>query len=167
MNESKTELVQITVELLEAAEKRQKLRIPENVSLLEVLQEGANLLDVDLLPNGDDPLDVLRNFNKRKELGDPLDLSFALEDVLAEGGTSRHFAIDLVLAIRVNARWAVAPESQMTPRRIAELFDLDFTQYTLYRPDSDEPLPLDESICLTRGMAFEAQRDGKYGARSR
>ena len=55
----------------------------------------------------------------------------------------------------------------MTPREILALpgIGLDHTQYTLYPPESARFLPLDDPITITRGMALEAQRDGKYGGR--
>lgn len=78
-----------------------------------------------------------------------------------------HFGIELVLAFRVNVRWAVAPAPQMTPRQILALpaINLPYEQYTLYLPGSSDPLPLDTPITITRGEALEAQRDGKYGGR--
>jgi hypothetical protein len=80
---------------------------------------------------------------------------------------TRDFGIELTLAIRVNTRWDVATSESMTPREILALpqIALDFQQYTLYLPGSAEPLPLDAPVAITRGEVFEAQRDGKYGAR--
>jgi hypothetical protein len=53
----------------------------------------------------------------------------------------------------------------MTPKQILAppAINLDYQQYTLHLPGSAQPLPLDNPITITRGMAFEAQRDGKYG----
>ena len=80
-------------------------------------------------------------------------------------GTTKDFGIELVLAFRVNTRWAVATSSDMTPKQILALpgIGLDYQQYTLYLPGSSDPLPLDKPIHLERGAALEAQRDGKYG----
>lgn len=159
------QLIRVVTDILSVPDRRQRFRLPDNAPLLEVLQGGARRADVHLLPNCDDPLDQLRNYVRRRETGPRIDdLSQPLGDFLARDDTTHRFGIELVLAIRVNTRWAEAPKEQMTPREITELFNLDYTQYTLYRPDSAEPLPLDEAICLERGMAFEAQADGRYGS---
>lgn len=59
----------------------------------------------------------------------------------------------------------MAPNPDMTPKEILSLpaINLDYRQYTLYLPGSNDPLPLDKPIHLKRGEALEAQRDGKYG----
>lgn len=64
----------------------------------------------------------------------------------------------------VNTRWAIATAASMSPRQILELpgIELDYTQYTLYLPNSVDVLPLDTPIVLERGKAFEAQRHASY-----
>jgi hypothetical protein len=124
-------------------------------------------LHVRLLPPApQNPLDLLHDLEKHGHVGPPItDLEQALAAYLKEKGTSPHFGIELVLAFRVNTRWAVAPKPDMTPKEILGLpaIGLDYQQYTLYLPGSNDPLPLDKPIHLTRGEALEAQRDGKYG----
>ena len=164
MHKCDIDLVEISVEVLDSCDRKHKVRIADNASLLEVLQEASKKLRVELLPNRCHPLDALRNYDECGRLSEPLDLDLSLSELLSQPRTTTHFAIELVLAIRVNARWKVAPIASMSPRQITELFELDHTQYTLYRPDCDQPLPLDDPIDLTRGIAFEAQLDGKYGA---
>jgi hypothetical protein len=44
------------------------------------------------------------------DIGPPLDLSLTLAEFLKEKPRTHHFAVELVLAIRVNTRWRVAPE---------------------------------------------------------
>lgn len=146
-----------------------RFRLPENAALREVLEEGARLLHVELLPPApQETLDRLHNIIRHGEVGPAIgNLDQALGEYLKEKGTTRDFGIELVVAFRVNTRWAVATAPQMTPRDILALpaINLDYTQYTLYLPGSADPLPLDQPIAMTRGMALEAQRDGKYGGR--
>jgi hypothetical protein len=52
----------------------------------------------------------------------------------------------------------------MTPRELLTSFGFDPSQFSLYKPDSTEPLPADTAISLYRGDMFEAQKDGRYGA---
>jgi hypothetical protein len=145
-----------------------KFKMPENASQLEVLREGAQHAGVQLLPPPPlSPIDRLHDVPHPGVVGPAIDnLEQSLGDYLKQKGTTPNFGIELVLAFRVNTRWAVATKPQMTPREILALpaINLDYTQYTLYLPDSVKVLPLDVPITITRGMAFEAQRDGKYGA---
>jgi hypothetical protein len=143
------------------------VELPNDDPLSETLIQGAAALSVTLLPSPQEPLDKLRNEIQHGEFGPPIgDLDQPLGEYLHEPHTSKRFAIELVLAIRVNTRWAIATADSMSPRQILELpgIDLDYSQYTLYLPNSTEVLPLDTPIALHRGIAFEAQRDGKYGA---
>ena len=158
--------VQVTTRVLPAGAEA-KFKLPENAALREVLEEGARRAGVELLPPAPlKPLDKLHNIVKHDEVGPAIDdLDQPLGPYLKEKGTTKDFGIELVLAFRVNTRWAVATKPQMSPREILALpgINLDPAQYTLYPPESATPLPLDEPVAITRGMAFEAQRDGKYG----
>ncbi len=140
------------------------LKVPGTATLLDVMQEGASRADASLLPTPDQPLDRLHNIGKHHEVGPAIeDLGQPAADFLSEPGHTDDFGIELVLAIRLNTQWQLAPQPSMSPREILQLFGLDFQEYTLYRPLNADPLPLDASLSLTRGDAFEAQRDGKYG----
>jgi hypothetical protein len=141
--------------------------LPDNAALLEVLEQGARHLKVHLLPPAPErPLDRLHDLAHHHHVGPAIEnLDQALGAYLKEKGTTPHFGIELVLAFRVNTRWAVATKPEMTPREILALpaINLDYQQYTLYLPESCDPLALDTPIHLKRGEALEAQRDGKYG----
>ncbi|HEV3436555.1 MAG TPA: hypothetical protein VG122_04310 [Gemmata sp.] len=158
---------EITIKLLPAGPEA-KFHLPGNATLLEVLEEGAKHLHLHLLPPAPaKPLDQLHDIIKHGHEGPPIaDLDQSLGDYLKEPGTTLHFGIELVLAFRVNTRWAVATSPDMTPRQILALpaINLDYQQYTLYLPGSSTPLPLDTPIHLKRGEVLEAQRDGKYGS---
>jgi hypothetical protein len=157
--------VHVTVELLPHGHQA-KFHLPGNAALLEVLEEGARHLDVHLLPpRPDKPLDQLHDLSHHHAGPAIENLDQALAAYLKEKGTTPHFGIELVLAFRVNTRWAVAVKPEMTPKEILALpgINLDYQQYTLYLPGSSDPLPLDKPIHLKRGEALEAQRDGKYG----
>jgi hypothetical protein len=159
--------IRVTVSLANLLSEKTEFELPFAAPLLEVLQEGATKLNKTLLPNSEQPLDRLHNVLRHDQIGPPIDnLEQALGDYLRGKDTSRDFAIELVRAFRVNTRWAVAPKEQMSPREILALpaINLDFQQYTLYLPGKSDPLPLDTPIPIERGMAFEAQRDGRYGA---
>lgn len=147
-----------------------KFNLPENAVLLEVLEEGAKHLGIHLLPPAPQkPLDLLHDISQHGQVGPAIDnLDQPLGTYLKEKGTTPHFGIELVLAFRVNVRWAVATAPQMTPRQILALpaINLPYEQYTLYLPGSSDPLPLDTPITLKRGEALEAQRDGKYGGQN-
>lgn len=158
--------VQVTTRVLPAGDEA-RFKQPENATLRELLDEGARRAGVELLPPL--PLETLvrlHNILKHDEIGPAIeDLEQPLGPYLKQKGTTKDFGIELVLAFRVNTRWAVATRPQMTPREILALpgIGLDHTQYTLYPPESARFLPLDDPITIARGMALEAQRDGKYG----
>ena len=158
--------VTVTARLLPAGTPA-KFKIADNAPLLQLLEEGAGQLGVQLLPPSHlRPLDRLHNIVKHHEVGPAIDdLDQAVGEYLQAKGTTKDFGIELVLAFRVNTRWAVAPSPDLTPKQILALpgIGLDYQQYTLYLPGSSDPLPLDKPIHLERGMALEAQRDGKYG----
>jgi hypothetical protein len=159
--------VNVTTRVIDPPTPRERLRLDANTPLLEVLQEGAAAASVVLLPSTAEPLDLLHNFLQHDELGPPiLDLEQPVGEFVRSPETTQHFGIELVLAFRVNNRWAVSPSVQQTPRQILALpsINLDPTEYTLYLPGSTEILPLDTPLTITRGMALEAQKDGKYGA---
>jgi hypothetical protein len=159
--------VQVSTQLLAPGAEEFKFKLPATAALLEVMQRGAELAHVTLLPNEQEPLDRLHNLLKRDEVGPAIeDLDQAVGEFITRPGTTKDFGIELVLAFRVNTRWAVAPAPELSPREILALpqINLDYTQYSLYLPNSIDLLPLDTPIKIERGMAFEAQRDGKYGA---
>jgi hypothetical protein len=135
-------------------------------TLLAVFEQGAEQLGKPLLPPASkDPLDVLR-CRERHGAGwsDPITgLERPLWLALAQGCT-RHFGIEYLLAVKINTKWSVALSATMTPRELLTSFGLDPTQFSLYQPDSAEPLPPDTPISLRRGDMFEAQKDGRYGA---
>ncbi len=145
------------------------LELPANAPLIDVLDEGASKLGTQLLPNPQAPLDRLHDILKHGGLGPAIEnLDQALGAFIHEKDSTKDFVIELVLAFRVNTRWAIAPKDELSPREILALpeINLDFQQYTLYSPSSSIPLPLDTPIRIKRGMAFEAQRDGRYGMES-
>jgi len=156
----------VTTRLLPAGHEA-KFDVPANAPLIEVLEVGAKRLGVHLLPPAPQkPLDQLHDISQHGHVGPPIhNLDQALGSYLKEKETTPHFGIELVLAFRVNVRWAVATKPEMTPKEILALpaINLDYQQYTLYLPESATPLPLDQPITLKRGEALEAQRDGKYG----
>ena len=158
--------VQVSTRVLPAGAET-KFKLPENAALREVLEEGARHAGVALLPPSPlKPLDRLHNLLKHDQVGPAIDdLDQPLGPYLKRKDTTHHFGIELVLAFRVNTRWAVATKPEMTPREILALpaINLDYQQYTLYLPGSNDSLPLDTPIHLKRGEALEAQRDGKYG----
>lgn len=161
--------VPVTVRLLPVGEEA-RFRLPANAALQEVLEQGAEQLHVELLPPApEETLDRLHGILRHGDVGPAIeDLDQSLETYVDEKDATHDFGIELVLAFRVNTRWAVATAPQMTPRSILALpaVNLDYQQYTLYLPGSADPLPLDQPITMTRGMALEAQRDGKYGGRA-
>ena len=158
--------ITVTTQILREGSRRFSHRLPPTATLLDVLQAGAAKARVDLLPSMEEPLDHLRNSRRKQGFGPPIeDLNEELSEYLEKHGTTRRFGIELVLAICVNTRWAVATSCSMTPREILALpgIGLDYTQYTLYLGDDPNLLPLDTPIELERGLCFEAQKDGKYG----
>lgn len=159
--------VQVTTRLLTPDAEEFKFKLPQTAPLLEALQHGAALAHATLLPTQDAPLDRLRNILKHDEIGPAIeDLDQAVGDFVRPPGTTKNFGIELILAFRVNTRWAEAPKSELSPREILALpeINLDYQQYSLYLPNSTDLLPLDTPIKIERGKAFEAQRDGRYGA---
>jgi hypothetical protein len=162
--------IHVSVKLLPAGNEA-KFNLPENASLREILEEGAGLLHLELLPPAPlEPLDRLHGILKHDEVGPAItNLDQPLGVYLDEKDNTPNFGIELVLAFRVNTRWAVATGPQMTPKQILALpsINLDYQQYTLYLPGSATPLPLDQEITITRGEALEAQRDGKYGGQEK
>jgi hypothetical protein len=159
--------VQVRTEILTPGAEEFKFKLPETAPLLEVMQRGAALAHATLLPTGDAPLDRLHNILKHDEVGPAIvDLDQAVGEFIRQPRTTKDFGIEIVLSFRVNTRWAVAPKPELSPREILALpeINLDHTQYSLYFPNSTDLLPLDTPIKIERGMAFEAQRDGRYGA---
>jgi hypothetical protein len=159
--------VQVTTRLLAPDAEEFKFKLPDTAPLLEVLQRGTELAHVTLLPTTDAPVDRLRNIFKHDQMGPVIeDLDQAVGEFVTRPGTTKDFGIELVLAFRVNTRWAIAPKPELSPREILALpqINLDYTQYSLYFPNSTELLPLDTPIKIERATAFEAQRDGRYGA---
>jgi hypothetical protein len=157
--------VEISVEKFHyPTHERHHFRMPRGATLLEVLDKGARELDEHLLPSPEEPLDKLRGVYQDHQVGKPLNLELTLGEFLREEPRTHHFAVELVLVIRINTRWRVAPENEMTPREVLTLADLPWEEYSLYNPpDSVDPLPPDTPVKLRRGERFEAQRDGKYG----
>jgi hypothetical protein len=158
-------VVHVNVRLESSASHFTGLELPSNAPLIDVLDEGASKLGTQLLPNPQAPLDRLHDILKHGGMGPAIqNLDQALGAFIHEKDNTKDFAIELVLAFRVNTRWAVAPKDELSPREILALpeINLNFEQYTLYLPSSNAPLPLDTPVRIQRGMAFEAQRDGRY-----
>lgn len=133
-------------------------------TLFEVMELGAKALGEELLPpHVETPLDFLRN-RRGHAWSDPIeDLIVPLWALLANGG-SRHFGIEYRLAVRINARWGVAPQNPLTPRQLLEAFEFNPADYSLYHIHSKDPLPVDTPMHVKRGEHFEAQKDGRYGS---
>src|SRR5438128_2170386 len=151
--------VQVRTQILAPGAEEFKFKVAETVPLLEVMQRGATVAQAALLPTKDAPLDRLHNILKREEVGPPIeDLDQAVGEFVRRPGTTKDFGIELVLAFRVNTRWAIAPKAELSPREILALpeINLDFTQYSMYLQNSTDLLPLDTPIKIHRGMAFEA-----------
>jgi hypothetical protein len=165
VDETRSE-VEIRAEVLHHPDHEPRhFQVKLNSILLEVLDEAARRLDVKLLPNTHAPLDQLRGVYEHHRIGEPLDLNMSVEEFLRQEDKTRHFGIELVLAIEINTRWRVAPEKEMTPKAILTLASLSWEHYSLYYPaDSVDPLPPEVPVKLHRGQRFEAQRDGKYGS---
>jgi hypothetical protein len=145
----------------------QEIEVDADGSLLDVLKAGAIAGGQTILPPNGTPLDRLYGLDNRDVVGPALDLGWGIKEYLHRPHTSKKFEIELVLAIRVNARWAIATNDTLSPRDILNLpgINLSPDDYSLYTPGSNQPLPPDVAIKLHRGDRFEAQRDGKYGAR--
>ena len=134
-------------------------------TLLDVLLEGAKQIGNQVLPpSSKEPLDLLRCKERDGDVwGEPIvELQTPLWLALVKG-CSRRFAIEFRRSVKINAKWGVAPDPEMTPRQLETLFGFDPTQYSLYRPQSATPLSPDVPLELKRGDCFEAQKDGKYG----
>jgi hypothetical protein len=156
--------VQVTAILLQPGAQKHSFKVAEEGPLLEVLQVGAQLSGATLLPSADAPLDLLHDLGKNDEPGPSIEnLDTAVGEYLKSKDTTRDFGVELVLAFRVNTRWKVATIPVLSPREILAMFDLNPSEYSLYREQSAELLPIDTPITIERGMALEAQRDGKYG----
>lgn len=164
-NRSATREVEIRVVLLpEPVHTEKHLKAPRSAALLEVIDKGAQAFGKQLLPSAEAPLDQLRGLYKDEEIGQPLDLTMTLAQLLESELATDRFGMDLVRAIRVNTRWLVAPAEWMTPKEISALAGLAWQEYSLYTPpESTQPLPPDTKVKVERGQSFEAQRDGKYG----
>jgi hypothetical protein len=133
-------------------------------SLREVMGLGAKALGEELLPpDARVPLDFLRN-RRGREWSEPIEtLETPLWAALAHGD-SRRFGIEYRVAIRINARWGVAPHNPITPRELLLAFEFNPAEYSLYHTDGREPLPPDTPMKVHRGECFEAQKDGRYGS---
>jgi hypothetical protein len=134
-------------------------------TLSEVFAKGAEILGEPLLPPAPKtPLDALRYFKKHDKWSDPLtNLEQPLWLALAHGLT-RHLGVEYKLAIKINARWAIAPSSKATPRELLTSFGMDPQEFSLYKVDGVDALPPDAPLSIQRGDCFEAQKDGKYGS---
>ncbi|MFN0012141.1 MAG: hypothetical protein ACKVS8_10925 [Phycisphaerales bacterium] len=156
--------INVSTRILNPPSERHTFRAPPETSLLQVMQIGATSAAVDLLPPGDQPFDRLHALGNGNVPGPVIeDLQQSIGTYLSTRGREPDFGIELVPSIRVNARWAVATAATMTPRQILTLFHLDSQDYSLYHERSAELLPIDTPVATSRGVAFEAQRDGKYG----
>jgi hypothetical protein len=156
--------VNVTACLLPGRTDEQTFKILESVPLVEIMRRWASATGHQLLPNPEAPLDRLHNIVKHDEVGPAInDLQQPTGEYIKAPHTSHDFGVELVRAFRVNTRWWVAPKESMTPHEILDQAGLDYQEYTLYRPESPTPLPLDTALPITRGDIFEAQRDGKYG----
>jgi len=146
----------------------QEVEVDPSGTLLDVLKAGAAAGGQHVLPPEGEPLDRLHGLDQHGVVGLALPLEEGIEEYLHRPHTSKEFEIELVLAIRVNARWAIASSEMMNPREILQLpaINLDPAAYSLYRLGGNEALPADIAIKLHRGDRFEAQRDGKYGGAS-
>lgn len=143
----------------------QTFTVSSTVKLLELMEHAATLGGFALLPPMQRPFDRLHSMTE-ETVGPVIDdLDKTLADYLRQPGHEPHFTVELARAIHVNTRWDEAPREEMSPREILALakIHLDPTQYSLYRPESSDPLPPDAPIRLERGTDLEAQRDGKYG----
>jgi hypothetical protein len=160
--------ITVSVRLLDGPPERvHHIKVPGEAPLIEVLRRGAEALHLMLLPDKENPLDQLHHIDKHGVLEPALsDLADALDDFLGRSDRAPDFGIEAVRAFRVNTRWAIAPQPELTPRQILAIpaIGLDHTQYTLYAIGRTMPLSLDTAVPIQRGEAFEAQRDGKYGA---
>lgn len=168
-------------DILEQEAYRKNIKFPIKVNLLpegdfkvikvsfastvfEVMQSIAREFGESLLPpDSEQTLDQLFCHGRDKELiGQIEDLTQPIWSVILRH-RSRKFGLKLLLVIKVNATWKVAPKKSMSPREIIDLFGMDYTQFTLYTENGADPLPLDTPMELERGECFVAIKDGRYG----
>ncbi len=144
------------------------IRVKLSDTLIQVMTKVSEEFQVTLLPpSPSEPYDQLFCYNRNDQLIGPLtELSTPIWKILIQYHCKRKFGLKLMTSFKVNATWKVAPKNEMTPREILDLFGMDYTQYTLYLPNSSDPLPLDESRTIVRGECFEAIKDGRYGAKN-
>ncbi len=161
---AKSREVKVTVSILPQGEAHE-IELARSSALFDVLKKGVTIAGEKLLPNEEEPFDTLHNIFHKDSVSEAIvDLRQPLGEYLKKPKTTKHFGIKLARAIRVNTLpWQIAPEAQMTPQQILDLFNLD-TSYTLYRKNSSAPLPLNEAIEIKRGLELEAQKDGQYGS---
>ncbi|MGB7202172.1 MAG: E2/UBC family protein [Pyrinomonadaceae bacterium] len=133
-------------------------------TLGEVLEKAGKALGEKILPpEPAAPLDLLRGRLHNGQWSDPItDLSQLLGRALKER-FDKHFAVEYMLVVKINALWGISPTNTPTPRQLLAAFGMDASEFTLYPPDSSEPYPVDRPIKVRRGQKFEAQKDGRYG----
>ena len=160
--------VSLKVSMLPDGEFR-SIKVRIDISMRELMAKIAKEFGKHLLPpHPSDSLDKIFCYGKHDEIIGPItDLSMTLGRVLLQYRCKRKFGLELVRSIKVNSTWKVTPKDSMTPREILGLFAMDYAQYTLYRPDSQDPLPLDVALVVKRGDCFEAIKDGRYGEADR
>ncbi len=142
----------------------QEFTVSRHATLLEMMKEAVRLAGLALLPPGERPFDRLY-LGDDTSTGPIDDLKKTVAEVVGDCVDHPHFLLELARTFRVNVRWAAATAKELTPREILVLpgINLNYEEFTLYSPDSDDKLPLDTPTCIKRGMEFEAQPDGKYG----
>lgn len=143
----------------------QTFEIGSHATLLQLMERAARLAGAGLLPPRQRTFDLLHAM-QGEQFGPVIEhLDQSLDDYLHHPGHRPHFTVELVRAFHVNTRWDVAPTEMLSPREILALprIHLDYTQYTLYLPESTAELSLDTPIKVERGTDLEAQADGKYG----
>ncbi len=157
--------VPLKVHLLPEGEFR-TIKVQIDITIGELMAKIAKEFGVKLLPPAPlAPFDKIFSYGKRNELVGPItDLSAPLGRILVQYHCKKKFALELVRSIKVNVSWKVAPKEIMTPSEILALFGMDYTQFTIYLPDSQDPLPLHVGLHLKRGECFEAIKDGRYGS---
>ncbi len=139
--------------------------VSRHATLLELMAEGARLTGLSLLPPTEHPFDRLHAMHG-EAVGHVIEnIHQTIEEYLRQPDTSPHFAIELLRTFRVNTRWDVAPKPELSPKEILALprIHLEYTEYTLYYPEKNEPIPLDMPIPVERGEELDAHRDGRYG----
>jgi Prokaryotic E2 family E len=133
-------------------------------TLLRVYEKAAEALQERLLPPAPAiPFDLLFFHTHDGEWrATTANLEEPLWEALA-GGMTRHLGIDYRLIVRINAKWGVVTSERLTPKQLLAELEFDPAQFSLYRHDSDVPLPPDAPLHVRRGEHFEAQKDGRYG----